>query len=111
MWKERIHNCLFAVADSGIVGFIGFIERPRQKQKHIADIFFFIRIEYRGKDIGDMPLKEATSAISSIGGVRKIELAATEGQESALAAYEKNRFSKSDILRDSLCLATFTTKY
>ena len=95
LWKERIENHIFAQKGSEVVGVIGLLFRPRQKQKHIADIFgLFVKKEFRGIGIGDLLLKEAIKAASSREGIMKIELGVIEDQVPAVALYEKNGFKR-----------------
>ena len=95
LWKERIVNHIFAQKGSDVVGVIGLLFRPRQKQKHIADIFgLFVKKEFRGIGIGDLLLKEAIKAASSREGIMKIELGVIEDQVPAVALYEKNGFKR-----------------
>ncbi len=93
LWKERIENHIFAQKGSEVVGVIGLLFRPRQKQKHIADIFgLFVKKEFRGIGIGDLLLKEAIKIASSREGITKLELGVIEDQKAAIALYEKNSF-------------------
>ena len=95
LWKERIENHIFAQKGSEVVGVIGLLFRPRQKQKHIADIFgLFVKKEFRGIGIGDLLLKEAIKIASSREGITKLELGVIEDQKAAIALYEKNSFQR-----------------
>ena len=95
LWKERISNHIFAQKGSEVVGVIGLLFRPRQKQKHIADIFgLFVKREFRGIGIGDLLLKEAIKIASFREGIMKIELGVIEDQKAAIALYEKNSFQR-----------------
>lgn len=93
IWKERIHNVIFATQTDRIVGMLSCVIRNRVKTRHIADIFgVFVLPAFRRRGIANRLLSEAISYIEEHPEVTKIQLTVNSDQLPAVGLYSKNGF-------------------
>lgn len=94
VWRERMHNAIFAVANGMAVGVISVMPGPKAKNLHVAQIHgMYVSKGLRGKGIGEMLLRQAISEIRSWDGIRKIDLGVIADQEAAIGLYRKCGFN------------------
>lgn len=93
VWKERIHNSLFAILDDEPAGMIGFLINQKTKLAHVAEIFgVYVKEDFRNNNIGGNLVEGAIKSIRENKSVIKIKLTVTSVQSSAIKLYSSFGF-------------------
>jgi ribosomal protein S18 acetylase RimI-like enzyme len=93
VWKERIHNTLFAILDDEPVGMIGFLLNQKNKLAHVAEIFgVYVKEDFRNSNIGGNLVEAAIKSIRENKSVIKIKLTVTSVQDPAIKLYSSFGF-------------------
>ncbi|MHB8105225.1 MAG: GNAT family N-acetyltransferase [Dehalococcoidales bacterium] len=93
MWRDRIKNALFAVADNKPVGMAGIFCNNRFKTNHVCEIFgVYVRQDYRNKGIGKRLIEAALAEIQNLKGITKIKIGVNPTQKAAEHLYRKYGF-------------------
>jgi ribosomal protein S18 acetylase RimI-like enzyme len=93
IWKNRIHNTIFALHDDKLVGMIVVLINPKIKLNHFAEISgVFVKEDFRNKDVGKQLIKYAINLIRQNKRVLKIKLTVTSVQDSAIILYSSFGF-------------------
>lgn len=86
----------FAEEGDQILGMIGILYSTKERSKHVSTIvWFYVKPEFRAKQIGKALLEESLKEIPKRVGIKKINLTVTSNQQKAIGMYKKNGFEES----------------
>jgi len=93
VWRSRIANVFFAVADGKPVGMMSLVFNDRIKTRHIAHIYgVYVDRSHRGKGIGRALLERTLSEAGKKRGIIKIQLSVNPALRPAVALYKSAGF-------------------
>lgn len=92
---EAADAAMFGAFDGdALAGIAGVVRERAAKERHRATIrAMFVAPAYRGRGLGSALLREALATAAAMPGVWQVVLAATAGNEAALALYSAHGFT------------------
>jgi RimJ/RimL family protein N-acetyltransferase len=92
---EAADAAMFGAFDGDtLAGIAGVVRERAAKERHRATVrAMFVAPAYRGRGLGTALLREVLAAAAAMAGVSQVVLAATAGNEAALALYRAHGFT------------------
>jgi RimJ/RimL family protein N-acetyltransferase len=105
IWRQRINNNMFILADDKPVGVAGFARNTHKKTNHVCEMFgVYVRKEYRGQGIGKKLIEAVLAEMQQIEGVKILEVGVNPTQKAAKHIYQNYGFKTVGHFRKWMCV-------
>jgi RimJ/RimL family protein N-acetyltransferase len=105
IWRQRIKNNLFVMADGKPVGIAGFFRNTHKKTSHVCEMYgVYLREEYRKQGIGKRLIEAVLAEMQNLKGVTILEVGVNPTQKAAKHLYQKYGFKTVGHFRKWMCV-------